>query len=62
MLIELTEIATTSLHRIVEKDRLIVKIRDRSIATRTFTLLLVLDAMQLRNSAPHIPQIPHRNF
>ena len=56
------ETATTPLHRIVERDRLIVKPRDRSIATRTFKWLLVFDVMQLRNSAPSIPEIQHRNF
>ena len=56
------EIATTPLHRIVEMDRLIVKTRDHSNATRTFTRLLVFDTMQLRNSVPCIRQIQHRNF
>ena len=43
-------------------DRLIVKTRDPSIATRTFMWLLAFNALQLRNSAPCIPQIQHRNF
>ena len=41
MWLELTAIATTPLHRIVEMDLLIVDKRDHSIATRTFTWLFV---------------------